>query len=68
MGFNKWLPNQKNLVEHQSINNIQSNLVNTDTENAIESVRIKPVEFREIARAFNPRRQSELSVIMRCPY
>ena len=51
-----------------SINNIQSNLVNTDTENAIESVRIKPVEFREIARAFNPRGQSKLSVIMRCPF
>ena len=59
---------QPNKPSGTSINNIQSNLVNTDTENAIESVHIKPVEFREIARAFNPQGQSKLSVIMKCPY
>ena len=47
---------------------VQSNPVNTDTEEAILGVRIKWVEFRENVRAFFPQGQSKLSVIMRCPY
>ena len=47
---------------------IQLNLVNTDTEGPIESVRIKRVEFRENVKAFFPQGQSKLSVIMRCLY
>ena len=47
---------------------VQSNPVNTDTEEAILGVRIKRVEFRENVRAFFPQGQSKLSVIMRCPY
>ena len=46
---------------------MQWNPVNTDTEGAIESVRIMWVEFRENVRAFFPQGQSKLSVIMRCP-
>jgi len=42
--------------------------VNTDTEGAIESVRIKRVELRVNIRAFFTRGQSKLSVIMRFPY
>ena len=38
-----------------------------DTEGTIECVRIKRVEFRENVRAFFPREQSKLSVIMSCP-
>ena len=45
---------------------IQLNLVNTDAEGPIESVRIKRVEFRENVWAFFPQGQSKLSVIMRC--
>ena len=37
-----------------------------DTEGAIESVRIKRVEFREKVRVFFPQGQSKLSVITRC--
>ena len=51
-----------------SINNIQSNLINTDNEDAIEIVHIKPVEFREIVRGFFPKGQSKLSITMSCPY
>ena len=47
---------------------IQSNLVNTDTEGDIESVRVNRVEFRENVGAFFPQGQSKLSVIMRCLY
>ena len=54
---------------------IQSNLFNKDTEGTIKSVRInelgvriKRVEFRENVRAFFPKEQSKLSVIMRCLY
>ena len=47
---------------------IQSKPVKMDTEGAMESVRIKRVEFRENARAFFSQRQSKLSVIMRGPY
>ena len=47
---------------------IQSNLVNTDTEAAIESVHIKWVEFRENVRAFFSQGQNKLSVIMMCLY
>ena len=39
-----------------------------DTKGAIESVRIKGVEFKEAARAFFLQGKSKLSVIMRCPY
>ena len=39
---------------------LQSNPVNTDTEGAMESVRIKRVEFRENVRAFFPQGQSKL--------
>ena len=42
--------------------------VNTDTEGAIESVRIKRVELRVNVRAFFTKGQSKLSVIMSCPY
>ena len=37
-----------------------------DTKGAIESARIKGVEFREAARTFFPQEKSKLSVIMRC--
>ena len=47
---------------------VQSNPVNTDTEEAILGVRIKRVEFRENVGAFFPQGQSKLSVITRCPY
>ena len=47
---------------------VQSNPVNTDTEEAILGVRIKWVELRENVRAFFAQGQSKLSVIMRCPY
>ena len=47
---------------------LQSNAVNMETEEAIESVCIKGVEFRENVRIFFPHRQRKLSVIMRCPY
>jgi len=46
---------------------VQSHPVNTDTEGAIESVRIKQVEFIENVRAFFPQGQSKLSIIM-CLY
>ena len=42
--------------------------VNTDTEGATESVRIKRVGSRVNVRAFFTKGQSKLSVIMRCPY
>ena len=42
--------------------------VNTDTEGAIESVRIKRVEFRKTTRASFPQGQGKLSVIKRCPH
>ena len=45
-----------------------SNPVNTDTEGAIESVRIKRVEFRGNERAIFPLGQIKLSVIMRFLY
>ena len=51
-----------------SINNIQSNPVNTDNKDAIESVHIKRVEFREIVGGFFPQGQSKLSITMSCPY
>ena len=47
---------------------VQSNPVNTDTEEAMLGVRIKRVEFRENVGAFFPQGQSKLSVITRCPY
>ena len=47
---------------------IQLNLVNTDTEGPIESVRIKRVEFRENVKAFFPQGQSKLSATTKCPY
>ena len=54
---------------------VQSNSVNTDTEGAIESiringrgVRIKRVEFRGSVSAFFPQGRSKLSLIMRCPH
>ena len=47
---------------------IQSNLVNTDTEGDIESVRVNRVEFRENVGAFFPQGQNKLSVIMMCLY
>ena len=47
---------------------LRSNPVNTDTGGATESVCIKQVEWGENVRAFFPQGQSELSVIMRCPY
>ena len=47
---------------------LQSNSINTDTEGAIESVRIKWVEFRENVRDFFLQGQSKLSVIMRCSH
>jgi len=46
----------------------QSNPINTDTEGAIESVRIKCIEFKENVRAFFPQGRSKLSIIIRCPY
>ena len=54
---------------HESLNT-QSNLV---TEGVIESVRIRPVEFRENVGAFFPPgtkqtvRNNELSVLSDCP-
>ena len=47
---------------------IQSNLVNTDTEGDIESVRVNRVEFRENVGAFFPQGQNKLSVIMMSLY
>ena len=47
---------------------IQSNLVNTDTEGDIESVRVNGVEFRENVGAFFPQGQNKLSVIMMSLY
>ena len=47
---------------------ILSNLVNTDTEGDIESVRINRVEFRENVGAFFPQGQNKLSVIMMSLY
>ena len=41
---------------------VQSNPVNTDTEEAILGVRIKWVEFRENVKAFFPQGQSKLCV------
>ena len=38
-----------------------------DIDGAIESVRIKQVEFRENVRAFFPQGESKLTVIKRCP-
>jgi len=52
---------------------IQSNLVDTDTEGAIEIARIKGgahikrVEIRETVRAFFPQGHSKLSVLSGCP-
>ena len=51
-----------------SVNNTQSNLLNTDNEDAIESVHIKRVEFREIVRGFFPQGQGKLSITMSCPH
>ena len=42
--------------------------VGTGTEGAIESVRIKRVEFRENVMAFFSKGQSRLSIITSCPY
>ena len=42
---------------------IQSNLINMDTEGAIESVRIKLAEIRETVMALFAQGQSKLSVI-----
>ena len=47
---------------------IQSNLVNTDTEGDIESVRVNRVEFRENVGAFFPQGQNKLSIIMMSLY
>ena len=47
---------------------IRSNLVNTDTEGDIESVRVNRVEFRENVGAFFPQGQNKLSVIMMSLY
>ena len=47
---------------------IQSNLVNTDTEGDIESVRVNRVEFRENVGVFFPQGQNKLSVIMMSLY
>ena len=47
---------------------IQSNLVNTDTEGDIESVRVNRVEFRENVGAFFSQGQNKLSVIMMSLY
>ena len=55
-------------AQYVSIEPVQSNPVNTDTEEAISGVRIKRVEFRENVGAFFPQGQSKLSVITRCPY
>ena len=47
---------------------IQLNTINTDTERAVESVRIKQVESKENeGLSFTPG-QSKLSRIMWCPY
>ena len=42
--------------------------VNTDTVRAVESVRIKLIEWRVNVRASFSKGQSKLSVIMRCSY
>ena len=42
--------------------------VNTDTEGAVESIRIKLIELRVNVRAFFSKGQRKLSLIMRCPY
>ena len=55
-------------MQRMPFKKLQSNRVKTDIEGAIESVRIKRVEFRKNVRAFFPQGQSKLSVIMRCPY
>ena len=47
---------------------IQSNLVDTDTEGDIESVRVNRVEFRENVGAFFLQGQNKLSVIMMSLY
>ena len=39
-----------------------------DTKDAIESVRIKRVEFRENLSFFFPQGQRKLSVVIWCPY
>ena len=54
----------KPAAEHNLKWMIQSNLVNTDTEGDIESVRVNRVEFRENVGAFFPQGQNKLSVIM----
>ena len=52
-------------ADYQACKELQSNSVNMDTEGAIESVRIKLVEFRENAvGAFFPQGQGKLAVIM----
>ena len=49
---------------------VQSNPVNTDTEGATESVRIKRLELRENARTLflSPGTKQTICIIMRCPY
>ena len=58
----------KPAAEHNLKGMIQSNLVNSDTEGDIESVRVNRVEFRENVGAFFPQGQNKLSVIMMCLY
>ena len=53
-------------ADYLACKELQSNSVNTDTEGAIESVRITQVEFGENARAFVSQGQGKLAVIMRC--
>ena len=51
------------------VNTVKPHIFNTDTEGAIESVRIDGVSvFRENIRVFFSQGQSKLSVILMCPY
>jgi len=47
---------------------VESNLVTTDNEGAMESVCIKCAQFKENVWVFLPQGQSKLSIIMRCLY
>ena len=58
--YQQFLSNYKNMTR---LAHIQSNLLNMDTEGAIESVRIKLAEIRENVMALFAQGQSKLSVI-----